>query len=492
MAETPRMIIFPFMAQGHALPLLDLAKMLSYQGIKITIFTTPANSNFILHNLSQTPNVELEVLEFPHSQDLPPHCENTHQLPSMDLFLPFLLATKRLQQPFDLSLQKMVDSGDVAAAAAVRPLCIISDFFLPWTLDSASKFDIPRLVFQGMSAYASSVLRALASLQPLTNALLDSEVFEVPGLPTKVLLTKAEMPKISTDPDLDCSGPLPELIYECYRAELQSHGAILNTFLELEPLYVAHVLSCYYRQGWCLGPLFLFDEVAEGRRGAESPHVRSTCSSWLDGHADRPGSVIYASFGTQAPVSDSQQTEIACGLEASGCPFVLVVRSKTWLAPEGLEERLAGRGLVLREWTPQWLILSHPAVGGFLTHCGWNSVLESLSAGVPMLTWPIIADQTANQKMVVDELGAGILTVAPIERVRVGVVERETVRGRVVELMLGEEGRRARARAMEIGCAAKRAVGPSGSSRTSLRSMIGHLRRWPELPYNSDGNERAV
>ncbi|XP_031479146.1 scopoletin glucosyltransferase-like [Nymphaea colorata] len=467
MAVTPHLIVFPFMAQGHTLPLLDLAKMLSYQGVKVTIFTTPANAQSILHSLSQTPNVGLEVMDFPLSQNLPPHCENTNQLPSMDLFVPFYLATKRLRQPFELSLQKMVDSGDVVPP----PLCIISDFFLPWTLDSSSKFNIPRLVFHGLSAYATCVCKSIESNKPHKNVLSDSEAFEVPGLPTKVVLTKSQIPMPLINAS-DETNPFAEVVAECAQAELRSHGAILNTFLELEPLYVSHVLSRYYRRVWCLGPVSLFNEVAERRRADVSSHVWNTCTSWLDARGGRPASVIYASFGSQAPAANSQLTEIARGLEASGCPFVLVVRSKAWEAPAGFEERLAGRGMLLKEWAPQLMILSHPAVGGFLTHCGWNSVMESLSAGVPMLTLPLMAEQPLNEKMVVDDLGAGIRTVTPTG----GVVARETVGRRVVELMLGEEGCRARAKAMEIGCAAKRAVGPSGSSRTSLSSLVSHLR----------------
>ncbi|CAN6449609.1 unnamed protein product [Victoria cruziana] len=472
-AMTPHIIIFPLMAQGHTLPLLDLAKMLSCQGVKVTIFTTPANSQSIIHDLSGTPNIGLEVMEFPHSQDqdLPPHCENTIQLPSFDFFVPFCLATRRLQQPFDVCLRKMVDSGDVVPP----PLCIISDFFLPWTLDSASKFNIPRLVFHGMSAYATSVRKSIQLNQPHKNVLSDSEVFEVPGLPTRVLLTKSQLP-ISVRNASDETNALAELVAECSEAELRSYGAVMNTFLDLEPLYVSHVLSHYYRRVWCFGPVSLFDEVAEGRRGVPTLRVWNACTGWLDARADRPGSVIYVSFGTQAAVSNSQLTEIAGGLEASGCPFVLVVRSKSWEAADGFEERLAGRGLVLREWVPQSMILSHPAVGGFLTHCGWNSVMESLSAGVPMLTWPMVAEQAVNEEMVVTELGAGIRTVTPTDRVGMELVVLETVGRRVAELMLGEEGRRARARAMEICPAAKRAVGAGGSSRTSLFSLVSHLR----------------
>ena len=81
---------------------------------------------------------------------------------------------------------------------------------------------------------------------------------------------------------------------------------------------------------------------------------------------------------------------------------------KKWISEEGFEERTKGRGLIIRGWAPQVLILSHPSIGGFLTHCGWNSTLEGISAGVPMITWPLFADQFLNEKLVTQVLKIGV------------------------------------------------------------------------------------
>uniref|UniRef100_A0A453A7S1 Uncharacterized protein n=1 Tax=Aegilops tauschii subsp. strangulata TaxID=200361 RepID=A0A453A7S1_AEGTS len=136
-------------------------------------------------------------------------------------------------------------------------------------------------------------------------------------------------------------------------------------------------------------------------------------TEWLD--AMCTGSVVYASFGSLVRVLHEQLYEVGHGLEDSGRPFLWVVKeSEVAASPEvlewlpALEARTAGRGLVVRGWAPQLAILSHRAVGAFVTHCGWNSLLESVAHGVPVVTWPHLADQFLNERLAVDVLGVGV------------------------------------------------------------------------------------
>ncbi|XVF45100.1 hypothetical protein PTKIN_Ptkin02bG0178800 [Pterospermum kingtungense] len=116
-----------------------------------------------------------------------------------------------------------------------------------------------------------------------------------------------------------------------------------------------------------------------------------------------------------ADFTAAQLIEIALGLEASGQHFIWVVRKQNNnngnddCLPEGFEERVEGHGLIIRGWAPQMLILDHEAVGGFVTHCGWNSILEGITAGVPMVTWPLSAEQFLNEKLVTNVLKIGIV-----------------------------------------------------------------------------------
>jgi hypothetical protein len=134
---------------------------------------------------------------------------------------------------------------------------------------------------------------------------------------------------------------------------------------------------------------------------------------WLN--SKKPGSVIYACLGSLCRLIPAQLIELGLGLEASNQPFIWVIKTgerhlelEEWLVKERFEERIKGRGLLIKGWAPQVLILSHPAVGGFITHCGWNSTLESVCSGVPMITWPLFAEQFFNEKLVVEVLRIGI------------------------------------------------------------------------------------
>ncbi|XP_074295692.1 UDP-glycosyltransferase 73B1-like [Silene latifolia] len=172
--------------------------------------------------------------------------------------------------------------------------------------------------------------------------------------------------------------------------------------------------------------------------------------------------------------------EIALGLDSAGHPFIWVVRSSSWTPPAEWEERVKGRGLVIREWVDQRSILAHPAIGGYLSHCGWNSVLESLSMGVPILTWPMGADQSLNTKLVVHVLKAGLAMDSTLDEVRKeGVIYGcNAISSGVTELMSGESGRLARKRGEEIGLMARNAVKKDDSSSVKLDNIINSLKEY--------------
>ncbi|PQM42435.1 UDP-glycosyltransferase 90A1-like [Prunus yedoensis var. nudiflora] len=139
----PHAVIFPFMAQGHTIPLLDISKALSSRGLKVTVVTTPQNAPFICSKVSDCSSISISVVPFPRVPDFPRGCKNTASLPSMELLVPFIAATKKMKQPFEALLKEMVERGS-------RPICVISDFFLSWTLDTCRSFGIPRVVSHGM------------------------------------------------------------------------------------------------------------------------------------------------------------------------------------------------------------------------------------------------------------------------------------------------------------------------------------------------------
>ncbi|KAL0334888.1 UNVERIFIED_CONTAM: Anthocyanin 3'-O-beta-glucosyltransferase [Sesamum radiatum] len=186
--------------------------------------------------------------------------------------------------------------------------------------------------------------------------------------------------------------------------------------------------------------------------------------------------------------SAAQLLEIAKGLESSGQEFIWGVREKTkdersidWL-PDGFESRIQGRGLIIKGWAPQVLILEHEAVGGFITHCGWNSVLEGVAAGVPMVTWPLSAEQFFNEKLVTEILKMGTPVGAQEWTKRTDdhgePIKGDDIQKAVMKLMVGEEGERMRIRAGEFGDMAKRAVEKGGSSDADLKSLMEEIRNY--------------
>ncbi|KAF5468856.1 hypothetical protein F2P56_012969 [Juglans regia] len=199
--------------------------------------------------------------------------------------------------------------------------------------------------------------------------------------------------------------------------------------------------------------------------------------SWLDARPDN--SVVYVCFGSRAVLTQRQMDVLTAALEQSGVQFVLCVRvlrkdeqqqanADHGVIPDGFEDHMEGRGFVIRGWAPQVTILSHQAVGVFVTHCGWNSVLEGITAGVVMLTWPMGADQYWNAKLLVDELGVAIRACEGTHS-----IPKSDELARLLAISV-DETRPERLLARELSAAAVSAVN-GGSSYTNLDEFIKQL-----------------
>lgn len=212
------------------------------------------------------------------------------------------------------------------------------------------------------------------------------------------------------------------------------------------------------------------------------------CLSWLD---DQPsGSVLFVCFGSGGTLSHSQLNELALGLELSGQKFLLVARSPNnelanaaYLSdqshdnplaflPEGFEERTKGHGLVVPSWAPQAEVLSHGSTGGFLTHCGWNSILESIVHGVPLIAWPLYSEQRMNAVLLVEDLKVALRPKAN----KKGLVSREEIAKVVKGLMVGEEGKRVGSRVKGLKMAAEKASSAEGSSTKAISELAFKLQ----------------
>ncbi|KAK9124075.1 hypothetical protein Sjap_013677 [Stephania japonica] len=270
-------------------------------------------------------------------------------------------------------------------------------------------------------------------------------------------------------------------------AEESAYGVIINSFDELEPQYSKLYREARHGKAWCIGPLSLVNkaELDIAERGNKASIDKNKCLTWLD--SKELNSVIYVCLGSMSRVTSPQLIEIGMALEASKHPFIWVFKGgdqkyeelENWLDMERFEERNKVRGLVIRGWAPQVMILSHRSVGGFLTHCGWNSTLEALAAGAPMLTWPMFAEQFLNEKVIVEVLRVGYrvgveLALDTGEETKLELlVKKEEIERGVRRLMdKSDECEDMRMRAKEIGEMGRRAMEGGGSSHTNLSLFI--------------------
>ncbi|KAL3628430.1 UDP-glucoronosyl and UDP-glucosyl transferase [Castilleja foliolosa] len=472
-------ILFPLMAPGHMIPMIDIAKLLAHRNVIVSIITTPQNVTRFGSTIDRAVKAGLQIklleIRFPSVEaGLPEGCENLDTLPSLDMAANFFIALNLLQK----------EARQVFDEMQPRPSCIISDMGLPWTTQLAEKFHIPRIVFHGtccLSLLCSHNIRASEILDTLES---DDDYFEVPNLPDSIRLRKSQVSGSTTRK----SAVLKDVTDQIRAAEKTSYGVVVNSFEELEPEYVEGYSKAKGEKVWCIGPVSLCnkDSLDLSERGNKGSVYEQDCLNWLD--RQEPGSVIYASLGSLARLTKEQMVELGLGLEESNRTFIWALGGgksdelEKWFLESGFEERIKDRGFLIRGWAPQVLILSHKAIGGFLTHCGWNSTLEGISAGVPMVTWPFFADQFCNEKLVgLKGVGVSLGVEVPVrwgEECKVGVlVKKDDVR-KGVELVMeeGEEGKERRRKARELSEMAKRAVEEGGSSYLSITLLIEEVK----------------
>ncbi|CAH9092371.1 unnamed protein product [Cuscuta epithymum] len=454
----PHVVLFPFMSKGHTIPILHLARLLLHRRVTVTIFTTPANRPFFSKSLSDVAGdiISLIDLPFPENIDgLPSGIESTDKLPSMSLFPTFAGATKLMKPFFEREL------GNLPPVSFM-----VTDGFLGWTLDSANSLGIPRLAYYGMGYFAMTVSRSVAVSGLLVKTEDADEPFAVPDFPW-VSLTRNDFE--STFQGRDPDDPSFRFSMEQIAATMNSHGLIVNSIYELESDYVENYNRNGVPKSWTIGPLCLAEpETEKSPENQEKPSYMK----WLDGLLEQGKSVLYVAFGSQAEISTDQLKEIKIGLEESKVNFLWVVRTKG--CDLVFEDRVKNRGMIVTEWVDQRGILGHRSVKGFLSHCGWNSVLESVCAAVPILAWPMMAEQHLNARLVAEVIKIGVRVETCNGSVR-GFVKSEGLEKTVRELMEGESGEKARKKVKEMSESAINAMKEGGSSWLKLDELINNF-----------------
>ncbi|XP_006644416.2 scopoletin glucosyltransferase-like [Oryza brachyantha] len=465
-------LFFPFIAHGHLIPVADMAALFATRGVKCTILTTPANAEVIRPAVDRAndasratgaPEISITLFPFP-DVSLPPGVEN---IPSMSMADRDKMskAFPLFREPFDRFL------------AEHHPDAVVADSFFPWSADAAAEHGVPRLSFLGSSLFARACTDSMLRNNPVEASPDDPDaIVSLPDMPHRVELRRSQM--------MDAKKHADDWAYLqlVNAADQRSFGELFNSFHEMEADYVEHYHAKIGRRAWFLGPVALATKgmAARQRTGHLSPDAER-CLRWLDQKA--AGSVVYISFGTLARLLAAELREIARALQLTGTNFLwIITREDTdaseWM-PEGFADLVARgeRGLIVRGWAPQVLVLNHPAVGGFVTHCGWNSVLEAVCAGVPMVTYPRYTDQFYNEKLIVETLkvgvGVGAGDFASFMDDRSQVIEGEVI-AEAIETVMGE-GEAIRRNVKELSEKARSAVQEGGSSYDDAGRLLDEL-----------------
>eukprot|EP00253_Pinus_taeda_P027809 PITA_27809 len=460
----PHALMFPMPAQGPLQEMLQLAKVLYARGFYITFLNTEfiqqrLFSSGSVDSLKPQPDFRFETIP----DGLPPDHGRTSNLADL---------CRSLTDNGPLYLDNLIEKmKHLQTEGAVPPLtCIISEGALSFTQKTARKLGVPRVAFWSHSACGFSAFFFIPLLMdhgyiPLkdencfTNGYMDQIIPCIPGMPQ---LRVKDLPKSLQL--TDSSNYMFQFLRSEAQAALEAEFVILNTFDELDGPIV-DALRTRLPALYTIGPLVLQAEDGISGISASMWTEETECMKWLD--AQEPCSVIYICFGSITVISDQELLEFAWGLEASRQPFLWAIRpdllrgQSAVLPPEFLE-KVEGRSFFVR-WAPQMKVLSHPAVGGFLTHSGWNSTVESICAGVPMISWPSFSEQLTNRRFVTEVWKIG-LTINEI-------VKREHVEDVVGRLMRREEGREMRKRIGELREASMRAMGKGGSSYNNMEKL---------------------
>nr|ADK75021.1 UDP-glucose: anthocyanidin 3-O-glucosyltransferase [Freesia hybrid cultivar] len=429
------LLAFPF--GTHAAPLLSLGLNLASSAPHGTTFSFLSNRRPV----SLPPNSAIKFYEIADGSD-PEHEGHVHPEEEVRVFM------EETPGNYKKALEAAVDR-----CGGQRVTCIVADAFLWFVGDIAAEFGVHwvPLWTGGPCSFLAHLYTDMLRNKIGTGkeADPDEDLQFLPGLSG---FRVRDLPDDIVTGDL--TGAFASLLHRMSIEIPRSAAAIaINTFEGLHPDIDADLAS-KFKKSLPIGPLNLLNPTL-------NQPDRFSCLAWLDKF--EPHSVAYVSFGTLAALTEAELVELASGLEQSGVPFLWSLKEPGQL-PAGFLDRTKDRGLVV-PWVPQAEALKHVAVGASLSHCGWNSVMESVTSGVPMLCRPFLGDQTMNARAVSHVWKVGVT----FEN---GTMTRANVAEAMKKVVVGEEGRKMRERAAAIREMAAGSVRPGGSSVQNFKALL--------------------
>ncbi|CAL5188735.1 unnamed protein product [Lathyrus oleraceus] len=479
-ANNLNVVFLPFCITSHTIPMIDMARIFAMHGVNITILTTAGNVGIfqkcIDRDISHGRCIKVHMLEFPAKQvGLPIGLEivnaNTPPPTALKIFEGCELLRPQIEN-------YLFDKLEVD--------CIVSDMFYPWTVETAAKLGVPRFVFCPASIFSRCAELSFMQHTAHTEVKSDFEKVMIIGLPHKLEIARLQLPLWLKEPTE--FGSIMKLVDDSTR---RSYGAVFNSFYDMEGAYEEHYKNVFGTKCWSIGPVSFWanqDLSDKAERGDEKVEEGDVLLQWLN--SKKENSVIYVSFGSINKFLTSQLIEIAHALEASTHDFIWVVRKNNDVGVsegeedfmEEFEKRVkeSDKGYLIWGWAPQLLILENKAIGGIVTHCGWNTTIESMNVGLPMVTWPLFAEQFFHEKLVVEVLKIGVSVGVRKWRdwneFGSEVVKREDI-GKAIGLVMGngKEAKEMRSRAQALSEDSKKAILVGGSSHAKLIQIIEEL-----------------
>ncbi|CAN6240202.1 unnamed protein product [Urochloa humidicola] len=486
-SKKPHFVVIPWPATSHMIPIVDIACLLGAHGAPVTVVTTPGSAQLVQGRVDRageqaSAGITITAIPFPAAEaGLPDGCERIDHTPSVDLVPNFCDALERFGDAVVQHCRGLT--------APSRPSCIVAGICNTWALGLAHELGAPCFIFHGFCVFSLLCCEYLNTHKPHEAVASPDELFDIPVLPPyEFKFARRQLP-LQFLPS--CSFP-ESRTRELREFEMAVDGIVVNSFEELEQGLAARLAADTGGKAvFAVGPVSLCGApgVLDSRAGSDDAR---RCMAWLD--AKKAKSVLYVSFGSAGRMPPEQLMQLGLALVSCPWPVLWVIKGAGSLpddVTEWLQENTDGDGveksqcLVVRGWAPQVPILEHPAVGGFLTHCGWGSTLESVAAGVAVATWPFTAEQFLNEKLIVDvlQIGVSVGVTKPTDGVLTGAkngsgrakadVGMEQVKKALDMLMDGgEDGEARRTRAEELKAKAKAALENGGSSFMNLEKLI--------------------
>ncbi|XP_031386056.1 7-deoxyloganetin glucosyltransferase-like isoform X3 [Punica granatum] len=471
-SEKPHAVLVPYPAQGHVNPLMQLAKLLHSRGFHITfVYTEYLRDRLVrvkgLGSVQGPPDFRFEAIP----DGLPPSDNPDATQRTADV----CGSTKKHSvAPFKQLLIRLNSTTDIP-----RVTCVISDTLMSFTVRVAQELGIFEVQFwtasacglMGYNQYAELIRRGIVPLKDESDK--SNGYLETPleGIKAMEGLKLKHVPAFcrTTDPEDVMLNFMIEQMENCKI----SSGLIINTFDELEKEVLSE-LGSVFPPIYTIGPLHLSarnepETRANSTMDSTLWKEEAECLEWLDRRDKR--SVVYVNFGSIVVTTDETVAEFAWGLRACGFHFLWVLRPDLAMGssaklPEGFLEETKGKGLIAT-WCPQEKVLSHRSIGLFITHAGWNSLSESLAVGVPVLCFPLRAEQPTNSWSMSSVWGNGM----EIQH----NAKQDAIARLIKEMMIGETGKEKRERAMGWKMKAHKATSKGGSSTASLDRLINQL-----------------